>query len=88
MTLCSTLFGAKKSLAGTIAAVVTGAVASYVFWSSYAARGDEGDLSWLPGRAASTWIGPKASAPTFLPQLPSPNRWGSLPLPTSGLKLI
>lgn len=75
---CSTIFGAKKSLAGTLAAVMTGAAASYVFWSTYAARGDEADLSWLPGRLASTWHGLPSAPPTRLPRLPSPNSTLSL----------
>ena len=68
-----TLFGAKKSLAGTVACVATGTLSAYVFWSRYAALGDEGDCSWLPARAASTWAGPPSRDPTFLPRVASPS---------------
>ncbi|KAM0791225.1 hypothetical protein ACM66B_005706 [Microbotryomycetes sp. NB124-2] len=75
-----TLFGAKKSLAGTVAATIVGTAASYVFWSRYSALGDEGDLSWIPGRMASAWTGPRCRTPTRLPQLPSPD--STLPVTT------
>ncbi|GAA5850311.1 hypothetical protein JCM8547_001827, partial [Rhodosporidiobolus lusitaniae] len=57
LPFAGTLFGAKKSLAGTVAAVVTGTAASYVFWTRFAAWGDEGDVSWLPARFESKWRG-------------------------------
>ncbi|KAK4051071.1 Diacylglycerol kinase [Microbotryomycetes sp. JL221] len=78
LPLSGVLFGAKKSLAGTIAATVVGTAASYVFWSQFAALGDEGDLSWIPGKLASSWTGPRCSRPTPFPQLPSPNSTLSL----------
>ncbi|KAK4705972.1 hypothetical protein P7C70_g217, partial [Phenoliferia sp. Uapishka_3] len=71
----STLFGAKKSLAGTVAAILTGTCAAYIFWSQLAHLGDERDLSWLPGMARSTWkglAGGGSGNPTFLPRLPNP----------------
>lgn len=75
------LFGAKKSVAGTISAVITGALASYIFWSRYATRGDEGDLSWLPAKLLSEWKDPVSVQPTFLPRLPSPqSTLGLVPL--------
>ncbi|BGO91656.1 hypothetical protein NBRC10512_008104 [Rhodotorula toruloides] len=52
-----TLFGAKKSLAGTLAAIGVGMAASYVFWSRFAVQGDEGDVSWVAARVASSWRG-------------------------------
>ncbi|GAA6009026.1 hypothetical protein JCM11491_005715 [Sporobolomyces phaffii] len=70
-----TLFGRSKSLAGTLAAVATGTVASYVFWTRYSALGDEHDLSWLPGRALSAWKGAENLAPLAswgVGRLPSP----------------
>lgn len=61
-------------MAGTIAAVITGTLASYVWWAHLASGGDEGDLSWVPGRAASTWTGKWGGAnPTLLPRLPNPD---------------
>ncbi|KAK4054589.1 Diacylglycerol kinase [Microbotryomycetes sp. JL201] len=83
LPLSGTLFGAKKSLAGTIAATIVGTAASYIFWSQYAALGDEGDLSWIPGRMASPWTGPRCKPPTSLPQLPSPD--STLPVATLAL---
>lgn len=57
-----------------------GTISSYVFWSHYAALGDEGDSSWLPARQASTWAGPPSRDPTFLPRVSSPSStlpvWG------------
>ncbi|KAL8279997.1 hypothetical protein RQP46_007578 [Phenoliferia psychrophenolica] len=74
-----TLFGAKKSLAGTLAAVLTGTLTSYIWWSQYSSLGDEGDLSWVPGRIASGWKGPFGGAdPTFFPRLPNPESTLSL----------
>jgi len=69
------LFGRSKSLAGTLAAVLTGTLASYVFWTRYSSLGDEHDLSWLPGRALSTWTGKVNVAPWVeygIGRLPSP----------------
>jgi hypothetical protein len=74
----SSLFGAKKSSAGTAAAVIVGYAASYVFWSRYAARGDEGDCSWLMARQMSNWKGPINTQPTPFPRLPNPNSSMSL----------
>ncbi|GAA6064035.1 hypothetical protein JCM10212_001461 [Sporobolomyces blumeae] len=71
-----TLFGRSKSLAGTLAAMTTGSIASYVFWTRYATRGDELDLSWVPGRRGSTWTGPANRAPWLeygVGRLPNPN---------------
>lgn len=59
-------------MAGTLAAVITGTVTAYFFWSQLGWRGDEGDLSWVPGRALSLWNGGAKGAPTFLPRLPTP----------------
>ncbi|KAI5476325.1 diacylglycerol kinase [Pseudohyphozyma bogoriensis] len=67
-----TLFGAKKSLAGTLACIATGTLTAYVFWSQLAIPGDEGDLSWLPGRMASEWKGSRTGRPTWIPGLPTP----------------
>ncbi|KAM0752624.1 hypothetical protein T439DRAFT_378437 [Meredithblackwellia eburnea MCA 4105] len=76
-----TLFGAKKSLAGTIAAVTTGALASYYFWSRLSFLGDEGDLSWVPGKLLSQWKGPVTPPPTIIPRLPIPkSTLGLVPL--------
>lgn len=36
-------------------------------------HGDEHDLSWVPGRLASTWTGPVSVPATWLPRLPNPN---------------
>ncbi|GAA5915072.1 hypothetical protein JCM5296_000256 [Sporobolomyces johnsonii] len=76
-----TLFGRSKSLAGTLAAILTGTLASYVFWTRFASLGDEHDLSWLPGRALSTWKGRENLAPLA--------RWGvgRLPSPRSTLSV-
>ncbi|CEQ39688.1 SPOSA6832_01246, partial [Sporobolomyces salmonicolor] len=70
-----TLFGRSKSLAGTLAAILTGTLASYVFWTRFAPLGDEHDLSWIPGRALSTWKGEENLAPWAqwgVGRLPSP----------------
>ncbi|SCZ88774.1 BZ3500_MvSof-1268-A1-R1_Chr2-1g04629 [Microbotryum saponariae] len=74
-----TLFGRKKSLAGTLAAVMTGTLAAYYFWGTVSVLGDEGDSSWLPARKASTWVLQRSQNPTRLPRLPSPNSTLSLP---------
>ncbi|GAA5945882.1 hypothetical protein JCM1841_006127 [Sporobolomyces salmonicolor] len=76
-----TLFGRSKSLAGTLAAILTGTLASYVFWTRFAPLGDEHDLSWIPGRALSTWNGEENLAPWA--------RWGvgRLPSPRSTLSI-
>ncbi|BGP55838.1 hypothetical protein JCM8202_002646 [Rhodotorula sphaerocarpa] len=81
LPLSGTLFGAKKSLAGTAAAVLVGMSASYVFWAQFAAKGDEGDVSWVPARLQSAWRGPV-----------NPDPWGEfglarLPNPQSTLDL-
>ncbi|GAA5855957.1 hypothetical protein JCM5353_002585 [Sporobolomyces roseus] len=75
LPLSGILFGRSKSLAGTLAAVLTGTIASYVFWTRYSSLGDEHDLSWLPGRALSTWKGKENVAPWVrygIKRLPSP----------------
>ncbi|BGP40313.1 Diacylglycerol kinase [Rhodotorula kratochvilovae] len=75
LPFAGSLFGAKKSLAGTLAAVVVGMVASYVFWSRWAALGDEADVSWLPARMASVWRGKANEAPLAswgIKRLPNP----------------
>ncbi|GAA5887045.1 hypothetical protein JCM16303_007115 [Sporobolomyces ruberrimus] len=76
-----TLFGRSKSLAGTLAAILTGTLASYVFWTQYSSLGDEHDLSWLPGRALSNWKGSV--------NLPPLREWGvgRLPSPESTLEI-
>ncbi|GAA5820396.1 hypothetical protein JCM11251_005609 [Rhodosporidiobolus azoricus] len=81
LPLAGTLFGKKKSLAGTVAAVVTGTVASYVFWSRFASVGDEGDVSWVVARKASGWKGGVMDDPL--------GEWGvrRLPNPQSTLPL-
>ncbi|GAA5952471.1 hypothetical protein JCM3765_001980 [Sporobolomyces pararoseus] len=81
LPLSGTLFGRSKSLAGTLAAVATGTLASYVFWTRYSSLGDEHDLSWLPGRALSNWKGPE--------NLPPLREWGlgRLPSPKSTLEI-
>ena len=71
------LFGAKKSLAGTTAAVLVGMTASYVFWTKFAARGDEADVSWVAARLQSGWKGkpnPDPWASWGLKRLPNPQR--------------
>ncbi|GAA5939028.1 diacylglycerol kinase [Sporobolomyces koalae] len=71
-----TLFGRSKSLAGTLAAVLTGTVASYVFWTRYSTLGDEHDLSWVPAKTLSTWTGAVNLAPLRdygIERLPNPN---------------
>lgn len=71
------LFGAKKSLAGTTAAVLVGMTASYVFWTKFAARGDEADVSWVAARLQSSWKGtpnPDPWASWGLKRLPNPQR--------------
>ncbi|SCV71869.1 BQ2448_4563 [Microbotryum intermedium] len=73
------LFGRMKSLAGTLAAVMTGTLAAYYFWGTVSVLGDEGDSSWVPARKASTWVLPRSQNPTRLPRLPSPNSTLSLP---------
>ncbi|KWU47247.1 hypothetical protein RHOSPDRAFT_31392 [Rhodotorula sp. JG-1b] len=75
------LFGAKKSLAGTTAAVLVGMTASYVFWTKFAARGDEADVSWVAARLQSSWKG-----------IPNQDPWASwglkrLPNPQSTLDI-
>lgn len=81
LPLSGRLFGAKKSLAGTTAAVLVGMTASYVFWSKFAARGDEGDVSWVVARMQSGWRG-KVNEDSWigwgLKRLPNPQRCGSL----------
>uniref|UniRef100_A0A0K3CNL2 BY PROTMAP: gi/472586383/gb/EMS23911.1/ diacylglycerol kinase [Rhodosporidium toruloides NP11] gi/647397529/emb/CDR40609.1/ RHTO0S05e05446g1_1 [Rhodosporidium toruloides] n=1 Tax=Rhodotorula toruloides TaxID=5286 RepID=A0A0K3CNL2_RHOTO len=42
---------------GTLAAIGVGMAASYVFWSRFAVQGDEGDVSWVAARVASSWRG-------------------------------
>ncbi|GAA5895302.1 hypothetical protein JCM8208_005967 [Rhodotorula glutinis] len=81
LPLAGTVFGAKKSLAGTLAAVIVGMCASHVFWSRYAALGDEGDVSWLPARMGSVWRGKVNADPLAA--------WGihRLPNPQSSLDL-
>ncbi|GAA5901202.1 hypothetical protein JCM6882_006142 [Rhodosporidiobolus microsporus] len=81
LPLSGTLFGRKKSLAGTVAAVLTGTAAAYVFWSRFAARGDEGDVSWVEARVGSGWRGEVMRDPL--------ERWGvrRLPNPQSTLPL-
>ncbi|GAA5821617.1 hypothetical protein JCM3770_005700 [Rhodotorula araucariae] len=81
LPFAGSLFGAKKSLAGTLAAVAVGMVASYFFWSRWAALGDEADVSWLPARMASAWKGKANEAPLAA--------WGvqRLPNPQSSLDL-
>lgn len=77
LPLSGTLFGAKKSLAGTLAAVAMGMAASYVFWGRFAARGDEGDVSWVAARVASRWTGRVNQAPLAawaIRRLPNPQR--------------
>ena len=77
LPFAGTLFGAKKSLAGTLAAVVVGMCASHVFWSRYAALGDEGDVSWLPARMGSAWRGKVNGDPLAawgIHRLPNPQR--------------
>ncbi|BGP16222.1 Diacylglycerol kinase [Rhodosporidiobolus nylandii] len=81
LPFAGSLFGAKKSLAGTIAAVLTGTAASYVFWSRFATQGDEGDVSWLPAREGSVWQGARNVDPWKeygVGRLPSPE--STLPL--------
>ncbi|GAA6006790.1 hypothetical protein JCM10207_009097 [Rhodosporidiobolus poonsookiae] len=81
LPLAGSLFGRKKSLAGTVAAVVTGTVASYVFWSRFAALGDEGDVSWEVARKASSWWGrtnPDPWAQYGVRRLPNPHSTLSL----------
>nr|BBE10599.1 diacylglycerol kinase [Rhodotorula toruloides] len=71
-----TLFGAKKSLAGTLAAIGMGMAASHVFWSRFAQRGDEGDVSWVAARVASGWSGRVNRDPLGhwgIRRLPNPN---------------
>lgn len=47
-----TLFGARKSLAGTFFASIVGCGASYIFFTELATAGDEGgDLSWVAARS-------------------------------------
>lgn len=78
LPLSGTLFGAKKSLAGTAAAVLVGMSASYVFWAQFAAKGDEGDVSWVPARLQSAWRGPVNPDPWGefgLARLPNPQRY-------------
>ncbi|POY75142.1 hypothetical protein BMF94_1773 [Rhodotorula taiwanensis] len=75
LPLSGRLFGAKKSLAGTTAAVLVGMTASYVFWSKFAARGDEGDVSWVVARLQSGWRGKVNEDPWIgwgLKRLPNP----------------
>ncbi|GJN90687.1 hypothetical protein Rhopal_003701-T1 [Rhodotorula paludigena] len=81
LPFAGSLFGAKKSLAGTLAAVVVGMTASYYFWTRFAAIGDEGDVSWLQARMASAWRGRLNPDPL--------GAWGikRLPNPQSTLEL-
>ncbi|GAA6042973.1 hypothetical protein JCM8097_000032 [Rhodosporidiobolus ruineniae] len=83
LPFAGSLFGVNKSLAGTIAAVLTGTAASYVFWSRFAARGDEGDVSWVPARMGSAWRGEAMRDPWAqygVGRLPNPQ--STLPLGT------
>lgn len=60
LPLSGTLFGAHKSLAGTLSAAIVGAMASYAFWTRLAPIGDEGDLSVVAARALGgtmAWTG-------------------------------
>ncbi|GAA5984079.1 hypothetical protein JCM10908_006040 [Rhodotorula pacifica] len=75
LPLSGRLFGAKKSLAGTTAAVLMGTAASYVFWTKFAARGDEADVSWVAARLQSSWRGKPNMDPWTgwgLKRLPNP----------------
>lgn len=77
LPFAGSLFGAKKSLAGTLAAVAVGMTASYYFWTRFAAIGDEGDVSWLQARMASAWRGrlnPDPLGAWGIKRLPNPQR--------------
>lgn len=52
-----TLFSPRKSLAGTLAACLFGFGTAWIFWTKLSTLGDEGDLSWVPGRIGSKWRG-------------------------------
>lgn len=78
LPFAGTLFGKKKSLAGTLGAIVFGCLASYIFWTKIASKGDEFDCSWIQARLFSTYSGKPSTAPTFLPRLPNPNSTLSL----------
>jgi len=79
LPLSGTVFADRKSVAGSLAAVVTGCIQAYIWWSHFASQGDEHDVSWVPARLASTWTGPPSPQPTFLPRLANPDSTLTLP---------
>lgn len=73
------IFAPRKSLAGSLAAFSTGALAGYLFFYIFGPSGAEGDLSWLGPNGQ--WQGSlRPEPPTTFSQLPYPQSHASLPL--------
>lgn len=73
------VFAPRKSLAGSLAAFTSGALAGYLFFYVFGPYGEQGDLSWL-GPHGSRSTGKHPEPPTTFAQLPYPQSQASVPL--------